>query len=91
MYGFDTRVTNSQQVLPSISQLGNAVLPTSDDHLRHLDAMFQNRNANPNPNANLDPVLTLIRTLPTPALTYWHYLYSIICCLIITRVLMNRY
>ena len=58
-----TRVTNSQQVLPNISQLRNAVLPTSDDHLRHLDAMVQNRNANrnanpkPNPNANLDPNL----------------------------------
>ena len=66
MYGFDTRVTNSQQVLPSISQLGNAVLPTSDDHLRHLDAIVQNRNANPN--LMLILILTLIRTLPTPAL-----------------------
>ncbi len=52
-----TRVTNSQhcQVLPNISQLRNAVLPTSDDHLRHLDAIVQNRNANPKLNPNLNP------------------------------------
>ena len=62
-----THVTNSQQVLPNISQSKNAVLPTSDDHLRNLDAILQNCNAhpnpnlnpnhNPNPNANLDPNL----------------------------------
>ncbi len=54
-----TRVTNPQQVLPNISQLRKVVLPTSDDHLRHLDAMVQNRNAepnsNPSPNPNLNP------------------------------------
>ncbi len=39
--------------------------PSADDHLRHLDAIVQNRNANPNPklnpnhnpNPNLDPNL----------------------------------
>ena len=51
-YNRITRVTNSQQVLPNISQLRNAVLPTSDDHLRHLDVIVQNRNTNPNPNPN---------------------------------------
>ena len=50
-----TRVTNSQQVLPNISQLRNAVLPTSDDHLRHLDAIVQNRNVNPNPKPKPNP------------------------------------
>ena len=40
------------QVLPNISQLRNAVLPTSGDHLRHLDAIVQNRNANPKPDPN---------------------------------------
>ena len=32
-----TSVTNSQPVLPNVSQLRNAVLPTSDDHHRHLN------------------------------------------------------
>ena len=52
-----TRVTNSQQVLQNISQLRNAVLPTSDDHLHHPDAIaiVQNRNANPNPSPTPNP------------------------------------
>ena len=33
----------------------NAVLRTSDDHLCHLDAIVQNRNANPNRNPNPNP------------------------------------
>ncbi len=50
-----------------ISQLRKAVAPSADEHLRHLDAIIQNRigipNINPNPNhnpnlnANLDPNL----------------------------------
>ena len=31
------------------------VAPSADDHLRHLDAIVQNRNANPNPNLNSNP------------------------------------
>ena len=58
-----TRVTRSQQVLPNISQLRNAVLPTSDDHLHHLDAIVQNLNANPYPNhnRNLGPNISQFR------------------------------
>ncbi len=28
------------------------IAPSAHDHLRHLDAIVQNRNANPNPNPN---------------------------------------
>ncbi len=44
-----------------ISQLRKAVAPSADDHLRHLDAIIQNRigipNLNPNPNPNHNPNL----------------------------------
>ena len=33
--------------------------PSADDHLRHLDAIVQNRNANPNPDLNANPNINL--------------------------------
>ncbi len=59
-----TRVTNPQQVLPNISQLRKAVLPTSDDHAsppsrcngaKTVINAEPNSSPNPNLNSNLNP------------------------------------
>ena len=49
----------TQWVTAKFLNLEMRVAPSSDGHLRHLDAIIQNRNANPNPNPNPNPNLVL--------------------------------